>query len=92
MATSTLAISPNGRYVAAGNTRGEVGIWELGAASERVRLAHPDDVRKIAFSSDGKYIATADDDHIIRLWTTHQWQEIARIKRFLPRKLLFSED
>ncbi|UCF90762.1 MAG: TIR domain-containing protein [Desulfobacterales bacterium] len=87
-----LAVSPDAKYVAAGNNVGEIGVWQQGAANEHTRLTHPDDVRKIAFSPDGKYIATADDDHIIRLWATHQWQEVARVKRFSPRKLLFSQD
>jgi WD40 repeat protein len=87
-----LAISPDGKYVAAGNAIGEVGIWELSASNEEIRLTHPDDVRKIAFSFDGKFVATADDDNIIRLWSTQTWQEIASIKRFSPKKLVFSAD
>lgn len=56
----TLALfSPDGQFVAAADTSGLVRLIHLSSGDEVMHFLHDDDVTKIAFSKDGKYLATA---------------------------------
>ena len=87
-----LSFSPDGKQLAAGDGGGQIGIWSMRSAIEDARLHHPDDVEAFAFSPDGRFIATAADDDIIRVWNTGDATELAEIKRFAPKRLVFAED
>jgi WD40 repeat protein len=55
-------------------------IWNLDSkAPPRVLFGHRDSVRDVAFSSDGKYVATASIDGTARLWRSDMGQEIRTI-------------
>ena len=65
----SVALSPDGKLLAAGTANGEVRIWQM----ENRRLlhtckGHTDWVRSIAFSTDGKILASGSHDRTIRLW------------------------
>jgi len=65
----SVALSPDGKLLAAGTANGEVRIWQM----ENRRLlhtckGHTDWVRSIAFSADGKILASGSHDRTIRLW------------------------
>jgi WD40 repeat protein len=67
-AVTALAVSPNGKTLAAASSRGEVTLWDLPAA--RLRLALParhDAVRCLAFSPVGQTLAV-NDGSAVRLW------------------------
>jgi WD40 repeat protein len=76
----SVAWSPDGRYIASGDTEGIVHIWNAGAPSaenpfeEQVTLVtyrgHARFVRSIAWSPDGKYIASGGDygDNTVQVW------------------------
>jgi WD40 repeat protein len=70
---SSLAFSPNGTQLAAGNISGTVHLWDV-TISTPVSLGafagHRDPVEHIAFSPDGRTVASASDDGTIALWTT----------------------
>ena len=73
---NSVAISPNGDYVASGHFLGEVSLWNL-ATRQPTQLqpdgqarAHRFGVWGLAFSPDGKLLATAGYDQVIRLWET----------------------
>jgi WD40 repeat protein len=83
-----LAFSADGRMLACFNTTftasgqsNSADIWEVATrrklATLQVGLKHP-----MAFSPDGKTLATGHGDYTIRLWDTATWQD--RAKQFPP--------
>jgi WD40 repeat protein len=91
-AVQALSFSPDGKQLAAGDWGGEIGTWFMRSAIEGARLHHPDDVKALAFSPDARFIATAADDNIIRVWNTGDSSALAEIKRFAPKRLVFADD
>ncbi len=64
-----VAISSNGQYWAVGSRRGEVRVWrEEGKLLHLAWQAHTDTVRTLAFSLDGRMLATGSWDGTIKLW------------------------
>lgn len=63
-----LALSPNGRLMAVARAN-TVQIWNIATAQVVAKLlAHTDDVDCLAFSHDGKLLATGSADQTIKLW------------------------
>lgn len=71
--------TPNGQYIAAGTSRGKVIFWDLEGKVKRIINAYDDKVKKpyssyevivhkIAFSRDGRFMATASPEKRIILW------------------------
>ncbi len=64
-----VATSLNGTYWAAGSRRGEVRVWrEAGQVLHLAWQAHTDEVPALAFSPDGRTLATGSWDGAIKLW------------------------
>jgi WD40 repeat protein/predicted Ser/Thr protein kinase len=75
---TTVAFSPDGRYLAAGNLRGTVTVHDgTTLAPIRSWAAHLGDVHALAFSPDGRYLLTGGADRRIALWETGSWKRIA---------------
>jgi hypothetical protein len=69
----SIAISPDGRYMATGSSGGSVRIWDLRSANIVFDLKGPDknkDIFSVAFSPDGKILASGGADGKIILWNT----------------------
>lgn len=66
----SIAVSPNGKFMAAGTWPGEVGIWTLPdftpVARQRMAISF---VFGLAFSPDNHILATGGSDQRIKLWT-----------------------
>jgi WD40 repeat protein len=64
-----IAFSPDGQFLATGNTNCDVHLWRV---SDRQRLftlqGHRGWVRKVAFSPDGQTLVSSSEDGTIKLW------------------------
>ncbi|HLU68130.1 MAG TPA: protein kinase, partial [Kofleriaceae bacterium] len=65
-----LAISRDGRLVAAAGGFDEIWLWDLEAGTSRLLRGHEGGAGDLAFSPDGRLLASAGSDHSIRLWDT----------------------
>ncbi|PNP48227.1 hypothetical protein THARTR1_10368 [Trichoderma harzianum] len=64
----SIKISPDGCFVAAGGLNGYVDIWNIQLdGSEKTKLHHGNFINSIAFSSDGKHLATGGVPSL-KLW------------------------
>jgi WD40 repeat protein len=73
VAVGAIALSPDGRTVAGGCAEGVVKLWDSAPGEERQTLfRHTGSVSMATFSKDGRWLATAGPDNIIRPW---RWQE-----------------
>ncbi|HEU0220983.1 MAG TPA: WD40 repeat domain-containing protein, partial [Paracoccaceae bacterium] len=64
-----LAVSLDGRRIAAGDEAGEILVWDLGEAVEAMRLSgHGQQVWALAFAPGNTLIASGDRAGEIRLW------------------------
>ncbi len=74
-----LAVSPDGKRLAAGGADSLVWVWNLATAKLVKTIdAHHDRVLGVAFSSDGKRLATAGADHTLRVWDAGTWEPLVR--------------
>ncbi|HLJ93190.1 MAG TPA: protein kinase [Gemmataceae bacterium] len=70
-------LAPGGKTVAAihGQT---VTLWDLGTGQAQASFqGHSDNVSSVAFSSDGKTLATASKDKTVRLWDMATGKQLA---------------
>jgi len=74
----TLAVSPNGKYLASGGKDNDITLWNVKTGSKRIFTGHEDDIRELAFSSDGK-LASASYDGTVRLWDIATGEELHKL-------------
>ena len=54
---TSVAFSPEGRFLASGSTDKTVKVWELESSQVVHTIEHLDEVQSITFSPDGRFIA-----------------------------------
>jgi len=80
-AVFSVAISPNGQYVAAGSTDADVRIWDVstGQLVERLR-GHRRGVWSVAFTPDGKGLVSGSSDRTMKFWDLSGMGAVAKGK------------
>ena len=77
----SVAISPDGRSLASGDTRGIVKLWDTITWKEVHSLdAHEGQVQGLSFSPDGRSLASASLDKTIRVWDTGTWKQLTTFR------------
>jgi WD40 repeat protein len=65
----TLAVSPDGRWLVTGESRGSATLWDFSACRRRGAVQSPGGrIHCLAFSSDGQQLATGDAAGGVRVW------------------------
>src|SRR5262249_18825071 len=77
-AVESIAMSPDGQYVAAGSRR-TAQLWDLSNDREVFRVIHTNAVSSVAISPDSRYLATASLDHTGEVWEIATHRRIARV-------------
>ncbi|MDX2815763.1 NB-ARC domain-containing protein [Streptomyces sp. PA03-5A] len=68
-ARGTMAVSPDGTWLATGGDGYTLHIWDRATATCTATLTgHTNSVRSVAISPDGTWLATASDDRAVRIW------------------------
>jgi WD40 repeat protein len=91
----SLAFSPDGEYLAAGDISGNVKAWRLASGEEVMNThGHGSTVNSLAFSPDGKRLASGGRDAVVKLWDTQTWQEVFTLQGHTDfvNQLAFSPD
>jgi WD40 repeat protein len=79
---NAIALSSNGSRVAAGGLDKTIRVWKLGekeGSIENTLIAHEDAILKLAWSPDGKYLASASADRTIKLFRAADLTEVRTI-------------
>jgi WD40 repeat protein len=78
---SSVAFSPNGKYVLLGGYDNIATLWEVDSGRELRSLeGHSDSITSVAFSPDGKRVLTGSWDGTARLWETMTGKEEYRFR------------
>ena len=100
------AFSPDGTKIVTAGERGRETLWRIGRQGQVVQIwntttgeklqtlvGHPA-VRFVAFSPDGKKIATASHNATVRIWDANSGEELQRLEghRVSVRSAIFSSD
>jgi uncharacterized delta-60 repeat protein len=89
-AVNSVAFSPDGKYVLSGGcsqinhntgdcTQGSAHVWGTATGIEIARMTQYAAVTSIAFSGDGRYVASASYSNIAFIWEALTGKEIARM-------------
>lgn len=73
--TSSLAFSPDGQFIAVGDSNGSISIWNSVTYQKlKTLVGHTNWIRHLAFSPQANLLASASSDKTIRLWNIETGQ------------------
>lgn len=68
-AVSTVAISPDGRYLASAGTDAKVNLWDLGTSRLIKSMAgHSGKVNSLSFGAESTVLVSGSEDCTVRVW------------------------
>ena len=77
----SLAISPDGKWVAAGDSEGTLRIWELAERKERSsKKLYPTGITQIAISPDSQELATTSYTSEVTVWSAETLEQKHQLK------------
>jgi serine/threonine protein kinase/WD40 repeat protein len=85
--TSSVAISADGRSIAAASHDRTVRIWELATRRLQARMNHADSAHAVTFHPSGAFVASASLDGTARIWRLLPDDLIAEGCRRAPRNM-----
>ncbi len=93
---TSVAFSPDGRYVASGSGKGEVKLWDLDRKRNIWTKKHGNSVGALAFSPDGKVLASGGSEGTVKFWnmasgTDARILQTATVEKSI-RALVFAPD
>lgn len=72
-----VALSPDGRLVAAGLYDDTIGVWEVSSGAQVASLAgRPKLAAGLAFSPDGRFLASTTTGLEVKLWSVGSWRQV----------------
>jgi RNA polymerase sigma factor (sigma-70 family) len=79
--TAGASFSPDGRLIAiATGARDAISVWEVSSGTKRTQLkGHTRRVTCAAFSNNGRFVASAGWDHVLRFWDALTGREIQHL-------------
>jgi WD40 repeat protein/uncharacterized protein YecT (DUF1311 family) len=74
---TSVAFSPDGRYVLSGSLDNTLKLWNVATGEEiRTFKGHSISVESVAFSPDGRYALSGSGDNTLKLWDVATGEEI----------------
>jgi WD40 repeat protein/predicted Ser/Thr protein kinase len=77
----SVAFRPDGSEIIAGDSDGRMIGWNMESQKETFNIeAHQDQLRDLSFTTDGARLASCSWDHVVKIWDTDTWQNIAILR------------
>jgi WD40 repeat protein/serine/threonine protein kinase/tetratricopeptide (TPR) repeat protein len=93
-AVRCVAVSPDGRSLAAGCGSGFLGVWDTADWRLRVIQRSASHVLSVSFSPDGRHLASAGTDRLIKIWNVASGQVVRMLvgHSYMISSVAFSPD